>query len=137
MVRHGESLAWPFVYVGLCLTHAGIMNAVKCPHCPYYRMGSGTFSCFIWWHAPKLWADRAGREAPWVKRYAMFGIAVLTFFPTYWLAQEWPLLLVYFLGIGGLVVSIALHECSRCLHFDCGNCGVAEEVRRKYLETFR
>jgi hypothetical protein len=72
-----------------------------------------------------------------VKRYAMFGIAVLTFFPTFWLAQEWPLLLVYFLGIGGLVMSIALNECSRCLNFDCGNCAVAEDVRREYLETPR
>jgi hypothetical protein len=23
MVRHGESLAWPFVYVGICLAEAG------------------------------------------------------------------------------------------------------------------
>lgn len=137
MVRHGESLVWPFVYVGVCLTHAGIMNAAKCPHCPYYKMGKGTFSCFIWWHTPKLWGDRVGPEAPWVKRYAVLGMAVLTLFPTYWLVREWPLLLVYLLGIAGLVMSISLNECSRCLHFDCGHCSVAEEVRREYLETFR
>jgi len=72
-----------------------------------------------------------------VGRYAKFGMAVLTLFPTYWLAQEWPLLLVYLLGIAGLVMSIALNECSRCLHFDCGHCGVADEIRREYLQTFR
>jgi len=133
MTRHGESILWPLLYVGLCLTHAGVMNAAKCPHCPYYRMGNRTFACFIWWNAPKLWADRANREAPWVKRYALFGILVLTFFPVYWLAQEWPLLIVYFLGITGLVMSIFLNECTRCLHFACGNCAVPEDVRREYL----
>ena len=133
MIRHGESVVWPILYGGLCLTHAGIMNAAKCPHCPYYKMGDRTFACFIWWNTPKLWADRAGPEAPWVKRYALFGISVLTFFPVYWLVQEWPLLIVYFLGIAGLVMSIFLNECTRCLHFECGNCGVTEEVRREYL----
>jgi hypothetical protein len=33
IVRHGESPVWALVYPGLCLTHAGIMNAAKCPHC--------------------------------------------------------------------------------------------------------
>ena len=133
MIQHGESVVWPILYVGLCLTHAAIMNAAKCPHCPYYKMGDRTFACFIWWNTPKLWSDRAGPEASWVKRYALFGISVLTLFPVYWLIQEWPLLLVYFLGIAGLVMSIVLNECARCLHFECGNCGVPEDVRREYL----
>lgn len=135
MLRHGESLLWPFLYVGVCLVHAGIMNAAKCPHCAYYKMGDRTFACFIWWGAPKLWADRDRPERPWVKRYALLGITVLTLFPVYWLWQEWPLLVIYFLGIGGLVMSIFLNECTRCLHFDCGNCGVSEELRREYLSS--
>jgi hypothetical protein len=133
MIRRGESILRPIVYVGLCLTHASIMNAAKCPHCPYYQMGDRTFACFIWCNTPKLWAHRAGPEASWVKRYALFGIAVLTLFPVYWLAQEWPLLLIYFLGIAGLVMSIFLNECARCLHFECGNCRAPEDVRREYL----
>lgn len=68
-----------------------------------------------------------------MKRYALFGILVLTLFPVYWLVQEWPLLLVYLLGIAGLVMSIVLNECARCLHFECGNCGVPEDVRHEYL----
>jgi hypothetical protein len=133
MIRHGDSLLWPIAYVGVCLTHAAIMNAAKCPSCPYYKVQEGTFSCFIWWNTPKLWANREGREAPWVKHYALIGISVLTLFPVYWLAQEWPLLVVYFLGVLGLLMSIVLNECARCLHFECGSCGVPDEVRREYL----
>ena len=58
MLRHGESAMWAVAYVGLCLGHAAIMNAAKCPHCPYYKAGDRTFACFIWWGMPKLWADR-------------------------------------------------------------------------------
>ena len=135
MIRYGDSLLWPALYVGLCLGHAAVMNAAKCPHCPYYKLGDRTFGCFIWWGTPKLWAERSGPEAPWVGRYAMFGMAVLTFFPVYWLWQELPLLVIYFLGIGGLVLSIGLHECSRCLNFECGHCSVPEEIKREYRQT--
>lgn len=132
LLRHGESLLRPALYVGLCLAHAGIMNAAKCPH---YRMGDRTFACFIWWRTPRLWADRSGPEAAWVGRYAAIGMAVLTFFPVPWLWQELPLLLLYFLGIGGLVMSIGLNECSRCLNLDCAHCAVPEALRREYLEA--
>ena len=86
------------------------MNAAKCPHCPYYMMGGKTFGCFIWWGTPKLWADRQGPEPPWVGRYAVFGMDVLTLYPVYWLWQELPLAGIYFLGIGALVRSIGPHE---------------------------
>lgn len=135
MLRHGDSVAWPFVYAAVCLGHAGIMNAAKCPHCAYYRLGARTFSCFIWWRTPKLYADRPGPEAPWVKHYALFGVLLLTLFPVYWLAQEWPLLLLYALGIFGLLMSILLNECSRCPHFDCGNCAVPEPVREAFRRS--
>jgi hypothetical protein len=62
-------------------------------------------------------------------------MSVLAFFPVFWLVQEWPLLIIYFLGIAGLVMSISLNECSRCVNFACGNCGVPEELRRAYLRT--
>jgi hypothetical protein len=53
LIRHGESLLWPALYLGLCLGHAAVMNAAKCPHCPYYKLGDRTFGCFIWWGMPK------------------------------------------------------------------------------------
>jgi hypothetical protein len=135
MLRQGDSFIWPILYVAVCLTHAGIMNAAKCPHCPYYKMGAGTFSCFIWWGTPKLWAEREGPERAWVGKYASFGMAVLVLFPVYWLIREWPLLLIYLFGIGGLVLSIGLNECSRCLNFNCAHCTVPKDLRREYLEA--
>jgi hypothetical protein len=112
------------------------MNAAKCPLCPYYRKGEKTLECFIWRGTPKLWRNREGSEAAWVGEYAAFGMAVLTFFPVPWLLREWPLLLIYSFGIGALVLSIALHECARCLNFDCGHCGVPDVLKKEYLTTF-
>jgi hypothetical protein len=135
MGRHAESLLWPFLYVGACLTHAGIMYSIKCPHCPYYKMDGKGLQCFIWWGAPKLYQPRKGPERGFVGQYAKFGMLVLTLFPVYWLWQEKAFLLVYALGIVGLVMSIGINECSRCLNFDCGHCGVPEDIRKEYLET--
>jgi hypothetical protein len=136
MVRVSGSFLWPLVYVGVCLTHASVMYTIKCPHCPYYKMEGETLRCFIWWGAPKLHPERQVPEKKWVGKYANVGMAVLTFLPVYWLWQEKALLLMYFLGIVGLVLSIGLNECSRCLNFDCGHCGVPEEIRKEYLESF-
>jgi hypothetical protein len=135
MGRHAESLLWPVLYVSACLTHAGIMYGLKCTHCPFYKMEGTSLRCFIWWGAPKLFRPRDGPEADFVGRYSLFGMLVLTLFPMYWLWQAKVLLLTYCLGIVGLVMSIGLNECSRCLHFDCANCGVPEEIRREYRET--
>jgi hypothetical protein len=136
MFRHSGSLLWPALYVGACLAHAGVMYSIKCPHCPYYKMEGKTLKCFIWWGAPRLYQPRSGPERGFVGKYATLGMVVLTFFPVYWLWQEKALLLIYFLGIIGLVMSIGLNECSRCLNFDCGHCGVPEELRTEYLEKF-
>lgn len=111
------------------------MNAARCPHCPYYKMGQGSFACFIWWNTPKLWANSDDPGPAWVGKYAAFGMAVLTLFPVYWLFREWQLLLIYFLGIGGLVLSIGIHECSRCLNFQCGHCTVPDDLRQEYLSS--
>lgn len=134
MFTHAGSWVWPVLYGGLCLTHAGVMYAIKCPHCPYYRREASTLKCFIWWGAPKVFHPREGPERAFVGRYATFGILVLTLFPVYWLWQAKSMLLIYTLGIVGLVMSIGLNECTRCLNFDCGHCGVSEEIKAEYLE---
>lgn len=135
MMTHAGSLWWPLLYIGACLTHAGIMYSIKCPHCPYYKMEGATLKCFIWWGAPKIYRPRKGPEAGFVGKYAQFGMLVLTLFPVYWLWQAKSMLLIYSLGIVGLVMSIGLNECSRCLNFDCGHCGVPEEIKKEYLES--
>jgi hypothetical protein len=137
MMTHAGSLLWPALYVGLCLTHAGIMFSVKCAHCPYYKMEGKGLRCFIWWGTPKLYKPREEPEPAWVGKYAMFGMMVLTFFPVYWLWQAKSMLLIYGLGIVGLVMSIGLNECSRCLNFDCGHCGVPEALRTEFLQNLR
>ena len=133
IARHGEAVYWPFVYVGVCLLHAAIMYAIKCPHCAYYKRNTPSHRCFIWWGAPKVWKPRPGPESRIVGIYAPIGILVVTFFPTYWLWAQWELLVVYFLSVAGLMGSIVMHECPRCAHFDCPHNAVPEEVRKAHL----
>lgn len=135
ITRHASSILWTAGYVALCLAHAAVMNAIKCPHCPYYRMGDKTFSCFIWWKAPRLYQPRPGPESRFVAVYAPIGMAVLTIYPVFWLWQEWELLLLYLLSIVVLVLSIGYNECSRCLNFDCGHNTVSEGIRKEYREV--
>ena len=130
--RHASSPAWVGVYVGLCLLHAGIMNAIKCPHCPYYHRGERTFRCFIWWNMPRLFRPRTGPESRVVGIYAPVGMLALTAFPTIWLWREWELLFVFLLSIVVLLLSIGMNECTRCLNFACGHNEVPEEVRQEF-----
>lgn len=137
MARHADAIYWPFVYLGLCLLHAGIMFSIKCPHCPYYRLGTGAHRCFMFWGVPKVYAPRPGPESRLVGVYAPIGMAVLAFFPVYWLTFQWELLLLYFLAIGAVLLSIGLNECPRCLNFACPHNDVPQEVRAAYLRTVR
>jgi hypothetical protein len=87
------------------------------------------------WGVPKIFEERPGPESRIVGIYIPIAILTLTFFPVYWLRFQWELLLLYFLSWGVLVGSIQLHECSRCIHFDCKSNRVPEDVRKVYLET--
>jgi hypothetical protein len=133
IARHADGWTWPLVYVALCLAHAGIMYAIKCPYCAYYKLESPRHRCFIWWGAPKLFRPRTGREPRYVGIYAPIGMLVLALFPVYWLLSDWVLLVLYVLGLVGLVASIGMHQCPRCLHFDCPHNQVPEEVRDRHL----
>ncbi|MHC4957699.1 MAG: hypothetical protein ACYTGN_04930 [Planctomycetota bacterium] len=132
LFRHAGSLAWPLAYVGLCLLHAVVMLRFKCTHCAYYRLGGALHHCFIWWGMPKIFKVRPGPEKPGVGVYAPIGMLVLTFFPVYWLAAEWELLVLYLLSIGVLLTTIGQNECPRCLNFDCPHNQVPEDVRSAY-----
>ena len=79
--RYAESWIWLGIYFGLCLSHALVMNAVKCPHCAYYKMGQNTFSCFMWWRMRRLYKPRAGPESRLVGIYAPIGMLILTITP--------------------------------------------------------
>jgi len=133
--RYSDAIYWPFVYIGLCLLHAGIMFTIKCPHCPYYKADGKTHQCFMFWGIPKIYKPRPGPEKRIVSIYAPIGMAVLTFFPVYWLRFQWELLFLYLLSIVVILTSIGLNECPRCLNFQCGHNKVPEQVRKAYLET--
>lgn len=132
IARYSEAFYWPFVYIGLCLLHAGIMFTIKCPHCPYYKMDGKLHHCFMISGVPKIYKPRPGPESRLVGIYAPVGMAVLTFFPVYWLWFQWELLLIYLLSVVVLVTSIGLNECPRCLNFECAHNKVPEDVRKAY-----
>ena len=88
IIRHGSTWVWPALYLALCLVHAAVMNAIKCPHCAYYKQGDSSFNCFIWWRTPKLYRERPGPESPFVGIYAPIGMLVLAVYPTLWLWHE-------------------------------------------------
>ncbi len=134
ITRHADSFLWTGIYLGLCLAHAAVMNAIKCPHCPYYKMGGKTFSCFMWWHMPRLYTPRPGPESRFVAVYAPIGMLILTAYPVFWLWREWELLLLFLLSIVVVVLSIGHNECSRCLNFECGHNTVSDSVRKEYME---
>lgn len=132
--RHSEGYVWLLIYCLLLLMHLGIMYSIKCPHCPYYKNGKRSFSCFIYWKTPKLWHERTTPASPIVMIYAPIGIAYLSLYPVYWVRFEWELLLIYFLSLAALLESILKNECSKCLYFECGNNTVPEFLRKASLE---
>ncbi len=132
--RYSEGYIWLLIYFLLLLLHLSIMYSLKCPHCPYYKNGKKSFSCFIYWKSPKLWAERTTPASPIVKIYAPIGIAYLSIYPVYWVRFEWELLLVYFLSLAALLISILKNECSKCLYYECGNNTVPEFLRKASLE---
>lgn len=133
LIRHGGTLIWAGLYLGLCLVHAAVMNAVKCPHCAYYKLGNRSFSCFIWWKTPKLYKERSGPESRFVAIYAPIGMLVLSVYPTLWLWREWELLLLYVLSLVVLVLSIGHNACTHCLNFECGHNAVPKTIRDEFL----
>lgn len=135
ITRYAESLVWAGVYVTLCLVHATVMNAIKCPHCAYYKMGDKTFRCHIWWNTPRLYKPRSSPESRLVGWYTPIGMAVLTGFPMFWLWHEWELLFIYLLSIAVFVLSIGNNECPRCLNFQCSHNTVRDRLRKEYLQT--
>jgi hypothetical protein len=145
IVRYSTGYIWILTYFLLLLLHLSIMYSIKCPHCPYYKNGKRTFSCFIYWNMPKLWRERATPASRFVKFYAPIGMAYLSLYPVYWIRNEWELLLIYVLSMAALVASIVKNECSKCLYFECGNntapeflrkaCLEPDDVRKKYLHS--
>lgn len=134
IVTYAESIVWPLVYIGICMTHVFIVYTNKCPHCAYYHMGGRMHACSWLWHIPKLVKPRPGPQGRFVTKYVPFGILTLTLFPVYWLRFRWELLVIYLLSVGLMLASVLLHECSRCVSFGCSNNSVPEKLRKAFKE---
>ena len=130
--RYSDSLAWPLIYVALCLIQVNVMYYFKCPHCPYYEKGGFFHKCFMMWGFPKIYKKRTGPTPSFLSKYVPVAILVITLYPVYWLLQEWELLLIYALSWGVLVGVLADH-CARCIYFECKFNSVPDELRKIYL----
>jgi hypothetical protein len=134
IAKHAETPLWILGYVGIFLLHATHVYLKRCPHCTYYKIGGRTHQCHYIWGLPKIVKERSGLPSNYLRIYTPIAILVITLFPVYWLLFQWELLLVYTLSWGVLAASL-IHECSRCLYFECSMNRVPEDVRRTYLET--
>jgi hypothetical protein len=61
------------------------------------------------------------------------GMAIVAFFPVYWLLNNWALLVLYFVSISVLVSSLFLFTCSKCTYFGCTHNQVSQELRDRYM----
>lgn len=132
---YAESLLWVFGYVLLFLMHIVIIFKRKCTHCSYYRLPGNTLQCMWLWGVPKFFKENPAPEGKLNKVYTPVGMSLVTFFPVYWLGNNWALLILYFASIAVLVLSLFLFTCSRCTYFGCSYNKVPEIKRNTYLNT--
>ena len=134
IVKHSDTFLWVLVYVVIFLAHATHIYFKKCSHCAYYKIGGSTLRCHYIWGVPKILKARSGPISGYLRIYTPIAILIISFFPVYWLLSQWELLLVYALSWGVLIGSI-IHECGRCIWFECSMNRVPEDIRNAYLET--
>ena len=128
----GESLGWVIGYLLVFMIHVSIVYRLKCTHCSYYKNPGRSLKCMWLWGMPKIFNDRPGPESAVSKAYIPFGMAVVAFFPVYWLLNSWILLVLYFVSIAVLVSALFLFTCSKCTFFDCAHNRVSGELKEAY-----
>ena len=133
IVKYSDTFMWVLVYIGIFLAHATHIYFKKCSHCAYYKAGERTLKCHYIWGVPKIVKERSSPTSKYLKIYTPVVVLIISLFPVYWLLSQWELLLVYALSWGVLIGSI-IHECTRCLYFECAMNRVPEDVRKAYLE---
>ncbi len=137
LFKYSDSLLWPLIYIGVCITHLSIVYTNKCPHCAYYHLGGKEHRCSWLWHIPKIVKPKPGPQGKFVTKYIPFGILTLSLYPVYWLHFQWELLVIYLLSLGIILTSVLMHECSRCISFHCGNNSVSDELRQTYFQKYQ
>jgi hypothetical protein len=127
--RFSDSFLWVLGYVLTFFVHVSIVYRIKCTHCTYYRLPGRKLRCMWLWGTPKLFKADTNPEGPFNRVYIPFGMAVVTFFPVYWLLNSPLLLVLYFVFTAAMVASLFLLTCSRCTYFGCRFNRVPSDVR--------
>lgn len=130
---YAKSLLWLFAYIFIFLVHLAIIFKIKCTHCIYYMFPGDKLYCMWLWGAPKLFKEDTCPESRFNKVYVTVGMAIVAFFPVFWLLNNWALLILYFVSLAVLVSSLFLFTCSKCTYFNCSHNQVSPELKGKYL----
>ena len=109
--------------------HMLTVYRILCTHCPHYGSADGKTNCHFIWKAPKLFHPRPGPQSIWSKLGLVLMLMISSLLPVYWLAEDWALLVIYFLSLGVLFTTMMKYECTRCIHLDCPKNQVPQEVR--------
>ena len=130
---YAKSLLWVFAYIFIFLVHMTIIYKMKCTHCTYYLIPGDKLYCMWLWGVPKLFKEDTRPESQFNKVYVPVGMAIVAFFPVYWLFNNWALLVLYFVSLAVLVLSLFLFTCSKCTYFNCSHNQVSPELKENYL----
>jgi predicted neutral ceramidase superfamily lipid hydrolase len=130
---YAGSLLWVFAYISIFVVHMAIIYKIKCTHCTYYMLPGDKLHCMWLWGVPKIFRKDTRPESGLNKVYVPFGMAMVAFFPVYWLLNNWALLALYFVSMAVLVASLFLFTCTRCTYFECTHNQVSRELKDRYL----
>jgi len=134
IAKYSETFLWILIYIGIFLLHAIHIYLKRCPHCAYYKIGGSIHRCHYIYGVPKIAKEKSGSPSRYLRIYSPIAIFVITLFPVYWLLLQWELLIIYALSWGVLAASL-IHECGRCIYFECSMNRVPEDVRKAYLDA--
>ena len=133
--RYSDHILWPLLYIGIIIFHMTHIVIKRCPHCAYYKTETRGITCLWLRWVPKIREIQSSPVPGYFRIYTPIAIFTITFFPVYWLASQWELLLIYALSWGVLALSLYTAGCARCIDFSCKFNAVPQEARYEYLSS--
>jgi len=115
--RQDPLWAWGYVAYGI-IGFALVVLPGLCAHCPYpYERSTCLFM------PPgilrKFYPYRGPRMTPAEKAAAFSTMAGMVVLPHFWLVNDIPLLMIFWLLGLPVLAAFPMHYCSRCRHFGC------------------
>ena len=135
ITKYSESLTWIIIYLGIIGFHMTHIILQRCPHCAYYHRQTRWLECLWMRWIPKIRKPQKDPPPKYLKIYTPIAIMIITFYPIYFLINQWELFVFYVLSWGVLFLSISTSACARCIEFGCKYNSVSEELRKEYLAT--